>query len=227
MSRLAAVLFDLDDTLYPEADFVASGFRAVAGHLAERAGVDAEAAVARLFELLHRDGRGRLFDTLLAELGLDEPVETLIHLYRSHPPSLTLPGGSRRVLDELRRRGLRLGVVTDGMGAVQRRKLAALGVEPLVDAVVVSDELDSEKPAAVPYRVALDLLGVSPPAAAYVGDNPAKDFLWPNGAGMVTVQVTAAGRDDGAVEPGARARHKITHLEQLPGVLRRLWPEEA
>lgn len=220
--RLQAVLFDLDDTLYAERDYVASGFRAVAEHLARRCGVDADAAAARLLALLDRDGRGRLFDTLLAELGLDEPVETLLFVYRGHRPALELPAASRRTLAELRRRGLKLGLVTDGMGAMQRRKIAALGVEPLVDAVVVSDELGAAKPDAAPYRVALDLLAVEPAAAAYVGDDPAKDFRWPNAAGMLSVQVTAAGRDDSALEPAARAQHRIGEVGELPALLDRL-----
>lgn len=227
MSRIEAVLFDLDDTLYPEGAFVDSGFRAVAGYLAERFGVAADDAVRRLHARLERDGRGRLFDDLLADLGLDageEPVRTLVYLYRSHRPRLELPEESHRVLAELRSRGHRLAVVTDGMGAVQRRKMAALGIEPLVDVALCSDELGSDawKPHSLPYRVTLELLGVVPRAAAYVGDDPAKDFRWPNVAGMVSVQVTAAGRDPEAVEEEDRARYRIRSLGELPHLLDRL-----
>lgn len=228
VSRFAAVLFDLDDTLYPERAFVDSGFRAVARHLARRHGVDEDDAQRRLLRALDRDGRGRVFDTVLDELGLaataDDLVPTLLFVYRSHRPRLVLPAESRRVLAELAARGLRLGVVTDGMGAVQRRKVAALGVEELVDAVVCSDELGSGcwKPSPTPYRVALELLAAAPESALYVGDDPSKDFLWPNAAGMVSVQVTAPGRDPESVEPPARAHHRIAGVGELPALLRRL-----
>jgi putative hydrolase of the HAD superfamily len=68
---LRAVLFDLDDTLYREHDFVDGGFRAVADLLASRTGRGPGELVRRLWELHARDGRGRLFNTLLAELRLD------------------------------------------------------------------------------------------------------------------------------------------------------------
>ena len=70
--RPGAVLFDLDDTLYPERAFVDGGFQAVGQLLAAPSGRSAASLAERLRALHDRDGRGRLFDTLIAELGLDD-----------------------------------------------------------------------------------------------------------------------------------------------------------
>lgn len=226
MSGAGAVLFDLDDTLYPERQFVASGFRAVAGFLAERFRLDAEEVRRRLTAILAAEGRGRVFDRLLADLGLGaaDLVTTLVYVYRSHRPAIALPAATREVLAHLRGAGWRLGVVTDGMGSVQRRKIEALGVEALVDAVVCTDELGpgAWKPDPRGYRVALELLGASLGGAIYVGDNPEKDFRWPNGAGMVTVQLLTSGRDPATVPPADRAAHVLGELGELPPLLARL-----
>ena len=190
---MRAVLFDLDDTLYPEMEFVRSGFRAVAVHLAARYRRNENSLFARLCDILERDGRGKVFDTLLRELGLytRERVRVLVYLYRSHRPSLRCAPAALRVLRSLRRRGMRLGIVTDGMASVQRRKITALGLEKLFHAIVCTDELGDgcAKPSPAPYRVACELIGVPPPETAYVADDPAKDFIAPNAMGMMTIQV--------------------------------------
>ncbi len=190
---MRAVLFDLDDTLYPERTFVASGFAAVARHLASRHALDAATLAARLVALERAQGRGAVFDAALAELGLAPTTEvaTLLHVYRTHLPRLALFADAAATLETLRAAGVRLGLVTDGMGAVQRRKIAALGLEARVDVVVCTDELGSDagKPSTLPFRVALDLLGVEPDRAAYVGNDLRKDFLGPRALGMASVEV--------------------------------------
>ena len=84
----AAVLFDLDDTLYPERAFVDGGFQAVGQLLAGPSGRSAAWLVERLWALHDRDGRGRLFDALIAELGLDDVDGALaaacVLVYRTH-----------------------------------------------------------------------------------------------------------------------------------------------
>ena len=90
----AAVLFDRDDTLYPERQFVDGGFHAVARLLAGLSGHSEADLAARLWALHASDGRGRLFDSLLAELGLDtaagaDLVPACLLVYRAQATDLT------------------------------------------------------------------------------------------------------------------------------------------
>ncbi|MGH2408583.1 MAG: HAD family hydrolase [Candidatus Limnocylindrales bacterium] len=104
-----AVLFDLDDTLYPEHRFVDGGFRAVARFVATRSARSEAALAARLWELHARDGRGRLFDTLLAENGLggdEDLVSACLVVYRAHPVQLEPFPGVEGALDEIRAAGM-------------------------------------------------------------------------------------------------------------------------
>lgn len=143
---MRAVLFDLDDTLYPEREFVESGFRVVARFLGSRFDLNESVLVRRMWGLLETRGRGRIFDALLGELNLytEERLNTLVHLYRSHRPAIRLDESVRKTLRTLRDRGMRLGIVTDGMASVQRKKIASLEVEGLFDALVCTDELGRE-----------------------------------------------------------------------------------
>ena len=140
---MKAVLFDLDDTLYPEMEFVRGGFRAAARHLAGRHGLDTERLYEEMLDVLGRDGRGRVFDRVLEDHGLlsAEAVALMVYIYRTHRPSLRPDDDARATLEALRQADVRLGLVTDGMGSVQRRKIAALEIEDLFEAVVCTDEL--------------------------------------------------------------------------------------
>lgn len=196
-AKLQAVLFDLDNTLYPEEEFVTGGFRAVAEFLAKYKNGDADTLQKRMLHLLHAQGRRRVFNTLLAELNLDSPVwlRTLVLLYRSHRPAVQLFPGVEVALAGLKARGLRLGLVTDGAASVQRRKIAALDLDRHMDVIVCTDELGAgcAKPSTVPFEVALTLLGVASNQAAYLADDTSKDFAGPNRLGIQSVQVGRTG----------------------------------
>jgi putative hydrolase of the HAD superfamily len=187
-----AVIFDLDDTLYSEHDYVRSGFAAVARRLAREPGAP-EAAIldAALVAEWLEHGRGRVFDVVAARYGLDVPVAELVAAYREHEPSLELYPDADRALTRLEAAGTPVGVLTDGMASVQRRKLKALGLDQRIRCIVVCDDygLDAWKPSPVPYRVALEQLGVAPADAVYVGDNPNKDFIGARALGLATVRV--------------------------------------
>lgn len=210
---MRAVIFDLDDTLYPELGFVESGFRAAARFLEERRGVDRGASLAGMRGILARDGRGAVFDALLRERGIwsEDLVRALVCVYRGHRPAIRLYPDVRPLFSILRGNGLLLGLVTDGIGSVQRGKIEALRLPPLLDAIVCTDELGREhwKPSPVPFRVACELLGVEPRDAAYVGDDPSKDFASPNALGMLTIQVARPGAPDRGRGAGGAAARRV------------------
>jgi putative hydrolase of the HAD superfamily len=192
--RPGAVLFDLDDTLYPERAFVDSGFRAVGRFLAPHLDRSAGTIARRLRALHARDGRGRLFDMLLAESGRPadpDLVLAAVLVYRSHRPRLTPFAGVVETLDRIRDGGIATGLVSDGLSAVQRRKLAALtAVARRLDVVVMTDELGPgcAKPSPVPFRVACRILGVDSGRAVYVANDPRKDFAGARAAGLATIR---------------------------------------
>ena len=219
---MKAVVFDLDDTLYPEIEFVKSGFRTVARYLSSRYQFNEDSLFAEMLDILRKDGRGKVFNSLLHNLGLnvEEGVELLVYVYRSHDPAIRLFKDSLPTVQHLRQAGMRLGILTDGMASVQRRKIKKLGLESLFDTIVCSDELGEKcwKPSPIPYKIALDLLQTSPLEAAYVGDNPAKDFLAPNSLGMLTFQVERRAQPQRRLEgitEAARPKFVVKGLAEL------------
>jgi putative hydrolase of the HAD superfamily len=193
MAGPRAALFDLDDTLYPERSFVDGGFRAVGRFLASRLGRSSAAIARRLLALHERDGRGRLFDTLLAELGVDDPdlVLAAVLVYRTHRPRLRPFDGVVAGLDRLRASGVRTGLVSDGLASVQWRKVGALpDLARRLDVVVMTDELGPghAKPDPSGFLVACRLLDIEPASAVYVANDPRKDFSGARSAGLGTIR---------------------------------------
>lgn len=192
MQRFKAIVFDLDDTLFPERDYVLSGFRAVAAWVEGRLSVPADVCYEELRIVFDSGCHDRTFDRWLFDRGLDPALylAEFMRIYREHSPRLELEPQVLELLVGLRSR-YRLGLVSDGAGAVQRKKVEALGLSSYLDAMVFSDELGREhwKPSVRPFEVVLESLGVSGSEAVYVADNPKKDFLGARRAGMTGVRL--------------------------------------
>lgn len=211
-----AVIFDLDDTLYPERSYVYSGFAAVAAALPELP--DVRERLIAAFE-----AGEPAFDAVLGELPPARRAE-MIALYRTHQPQIELYPGVRRMLVDLRARGMRIGVITDGRPVGQRQKLQALGLEALVDEIIVTDELGGiafRKPDDISFRIMQRRLGVAFEACIYVGDNAAKDFLAPRQLGMRTCHVCNGG---GLYEKNRGEAHM--EIGETRALLSVLFPEE-
>ena len=194
---IQAVVFDLDDTLYAERLYVRSGYRAVAARLRERLG-RRDAFDEWLWQRFCSGRSDGAFDAMNAEfaLGLARPqIAELVGVYREHDPDIHPRPGTAETLRRLRRRW-RLALLSDGFLPAQRLKLRALGLADLFDAVVFTEEIgrDCWKPSPAGFEAVRAGLDVPHDACAYVGDNPAKDFVAPNALGWYTVHLRCEGQ---------------------------------
>ena len=82
-----------------------------------------------------------------------------------------------------------IGIVTNGPTEVQRAKLELLGVDRLVDFVLVSEEFGVAKPDPAIFREALRFAEVGPEEAIFVGDSVEFDMAGARAAGIPTVWV--------------------------------------
>lgn len=214
------MVFDLDDTLYPERQFVLSGFRAVAAAFAHLLGPIESAArdMVRLFDSAHRR---RVFDQLLIDRGAPVDAALVQHMiarYRGHPPILSLHDDARRALTRLRSVA-RLALISDGPSATQSAKIDALVIRPSFEHIILTDDLGEGmgKPHPLAFERVMALFAARPTQCAYVADNPAKDFVAPNRLGWATVRVV---RPDGiyantSPAPGGEPAVTLHSLDDL------------
>lgn len=175
-----AVIFDLDDTLYSEKEYVKSGYRAVAALFPE---VDGMAD--KLWAVFERGGRA--IDEVLEEEKLLDQKENALQAYRFQTPHIKLYTGVEELLERLRSAGKKIGIITDGRPEGQRAKLNALHLYSVVDEIIVTDELggvEFRKPNELAFRLMRERFGVPFEHMVYIGDNPNKDFVAPEKLGM-------------------------------------------
>ncbi|HEY3856190.1 MAG TPA: HAD family hydrolase [Verrucomicrobiae bacterium] len=199
---IRALIFDLDDTLFPEHEYVKSGFNAVDKWLQVTRSIQGFQAIATAeFE---KGVRGDVFNRALRRLGKSDDsqlVGQMVEVYRDHQPSINLFVDADRALAHF---GIarQLGLLTDGYLNVQRRKVAALNISHRFQAIVYSDEFgrDAWKPSAIPYNRIAETLGCRPSECAYIGDNPAKDFVTAKRLGWLAIRVRRPGSEHFAVQ---------------------------
>lgn len=224
MLERRAILFDLDDTLYPYGAFLRSGFRVVSRHLAEQHGIPAREVFRTLGQAL-RTNRGRELQTLCARFALPEAsVLPLRGMIRDHSPRLSLAPDTVRVLRELRD-SWRLGVLTNGTPEIQRRKITALGLDALVDEVFCAVECGDAggKPTPVVFLTALSQLDADPEQSVFVGNDPRVDIDGAARVGMHTIHITTYEPPDHSCDRSCPGAH-VNHIGQVPAVADRLAP---
>lgn len=224
---IKAFVFDLDDTLFPEKEYVRSGFRTVAEYFGKTYGVkDAYPKLQRLFA---ENAKG-VFDRLCEEEKLSEGAKKeAIETYRTHrPENLPYADGAEELLKHLRKNGYRLGIITDGRPFAQQAKIDALGVTDLVDEIIITDALGGEeyrKPNPYAFRLMTEKLGVKAEETVYVGDNPQKDFAIKKYLPVTTVRVLGEGLyADKEYLYGIKPDITINNLQELKGGTV-LWPK--
>lgn len=220
---IRALLFDLDDTLYRERDFLVSGFRAVADVLSAGSGRSSEEIHAAMVLTLDNEGRRRVLPAVLEtfpESGFQ--IADLVDVYRGHVPSIRLFDGYAELLHELRAT-YRLGIVTDGSPGVQRAKCAALGLVGAVDHILCTWEngQSMEKPHPLPFQQMLARLQVESSEALFIGDSLEKDVRGAHGVGMKCLRVGKTSMLCSA-PCGEDGDFVLDSLTQLPLILRQL-----
>lgn len=191
---IRAIAFDLDDTLYPEIEFVYSGYRAVSDKVHQQYGID---IYADLVELFNRGQRSNSFNSVLKKrIGTapDTYILELVAVYRHHQPTINVFPETHTILDRLRC-FYRLALISDGYLKTQEQKLEALTIGEYFDVVILSDIWGKEywKPHPRPFRECADRLSVNSESLVYVGDNPHKDFRTPRELGIKTIRVRRPG----------------------------------
>lgn len=183
-------VFDLDDTLYLERDYIRSGFARVGEFAASRYGILAVGDYA--WTLFEQGVRRNTFDIIAREFSLpDEAIGLFVSQYREHAPEIELLADARSFLGSLPSDVIGTGIITDGNSLSQWQKIRALGLADLVDNIVVTADhgVSCAKPSEYAFRLIESRFERPGVEFVYFGDNPAKDFQAPHDLGWRTVRV--------------------------------------
>lgn len=214
------VVFDLDDTLYPELTFVNSGFHAVSDYLATQYHLSSHELFVEMIDILEREGRGKIFDQLLLQYGIYSQTNTkkCINIYRHHHPQIELYPDAIPCLEMLDSPQY---IVTDGHKIVQKNKIDALQISPYFKKIYLTHRfgIKYEKPSTYCFQKICSEERCSWDEVVYVGDNPLKDFIGLNRLNANTVRIHRGSYKDMVVDEQHDAQHHISTLSELPKIL--------
>lgn len=176
------VIFDMDDTLYPEKAYVRSGYKKIALNNPDVA--DMEKKLWQAFE----NGEKAIDHVLQAEgiYSKDKALECL-EIYRRQIPEISLYDDAELLIDYLKGKNIRFGMITDGRPEGQWAKIEALGIKDYFEKIIITDELggvEFRKPNPLAFELMQKHFNVPFNEMVYIGDNPRKDFIAPEKLGM-------------------------------------------
>lgn len=211
VSSDSIIVFDLDDTLYKEIDFLKSAYLEIAKYLDED---EWKLLYIQMFSL-YRNGQN-VFEFLSKkyEVGIDY----LLSRYRNHFPKIKLSEGALTLLETIKKKNGKIAIITDGRSITQRNKINALGINNYLDTVLISEELGFSKPSKQAFKKLEDIYKNC--SFTYVADNLKKDFIAPNALNWDSVYLI----DDGlnihvsqidSLNPNNLAKKYVSSLNQI------------
>lgn len=183
------VVFDLDDTLYKEIDFLKSAFKEIASYLVED---DWGSLFKKMLELYHKDRD--VFENIISTSTFSHIKKNdLIEKYRTHIPNITLSSVKEEALIYFKENAFAVCLLTDGRSRTQRNKLKSLGISNSFDEILISEEFGSTKPNKKNYLYFEERYPSK--KFIYIGDNIIKDFITANQLGWKTICLLDDGRN--------------------------------
>lgn len=164
------IVFDLDDTLVKEIDYLKSAFMEIALFLDKND--------TTLFNTMFEwyQNKEDVFQNLEKRYS-SAKKEVLRKMYRNHFPNFNPNSEAKQILIDIKAKGYFLGLITDGFSITQRNKIKALNIEHLFDLIVISEEFGFEKPNPKNFEIFHQF---ATDEYYYIGDNVSKDFIAPN-----------------------------------------------
>jgi len=211
VNEQTVIVFDLDDTLYNEMDYLRSAYISIAKNLDQE---NWRFLFSKMFSLFR--SKEDVFEFVSKKYGFEK--SELIATYRNHKPELQLFDGVISVINRIKEKSGKIGIITDGRKTTQRVKLDALGITSLVDKIIISEEVGSEKPEERNYLLIEEAFPNH--SYLYMADNLRKDFISPNKLGWNSIGLADNGLNmhyDGHLYDNeiCRPKHFVTSFKEI------------
>lgn len=180
------VVFDLDDTLYNELDYLISAYKFIAKKIDPINFVELTSVMLSLY----RDGQDVF---VFLENKYEVSKSELLSFYRNHNPSISLFSGVLDLFKEIKNKSGSIALLTDGRSITQRNKIKSLGIENYFDFISISEEIGAVKPSLKGFKLIEEKLNKD--SYYYIGDNIKKDFIGPNKLNWKTICLVDNGKN--------------------------------
>lgn len=218
---IKAVIFDLDDTLISESEYIKSGFKSVSKEISNKYNLDYKYVVKKTNDLFSHSSKN-VFNRVLQFFNIDyshDYILYLIEIYRNHDPKIKFFDDVIDTINYLKDINVKIGIITDGYKESQRKKIQALKCNDIFDKIIITDELGREfwKPNKKSYEIMASELNILFSEMIYIGDNEEKDFKGANELGILTFKVERENRiyTNINVDESFQAKFKVKDIKSI------------
>lgn len=216
------IIFDLDDTLYEEKQFVFSGYLEVAKWISQFSNTNYKIIFDFMVSDFYNNGRGLVFDNALNQFYVKNKknIKKCLSIYRLHKPNIKLDKNIKTLLKYLALSN-ELYIVTDGNKIVQNNKIKSLNLDQYVKKAFITYRygLKSSKPSLNCFEMIRKIENSKWNSLVYIGDNPNKDFVNLNKVGAITIRVLQGDYAKTKATSEYDAKYKINNLTELKALL--------
>jgi len=209
------LVFDLDDTLYNEMDFIKSGFNAVSNYLSNTYGLPS--TLGDMCFIFDKDGRNRVFDKLLKKYNIfsSKKLKKCVSIYRYHKPNIKIYDSAKRCLQRFITWSKY--IVTDGNKLVQANKIKALNIKHFFEHIYITRNygIDKEKPSTYCFNKIQEKENVYTKNIVYIGDNSNKDFVNLKKIGIRTIRIKQGFYKDTFISKDHEAEYIVSSFDEL------------
>lgn len=186
VNNKTTIVFDLDDTLYNEIDYLKSAYIEIAKKIDY---INWQQIYCKMFSMYRKELN--VFESLATEYQIS--IATLITDYRTHQPNIKPFEGALKLFERIKDKSGKIALITDGRSITQKSKIKALEIEKYLDYVIISEEIGTEKPNLKNFKPIKAILQTND--NWYIADNIKKDFIAPNKLGWKTIGLIDNGKN--------------------------------
>jgi putative hydrolase of the HAD superfamily len=224
-----AVIFDLDDTLYPQIEYTRQCLLNTSSFIAEFSNYPQKEIEDVLIRILTDKGieYHHIYNDLFKEINFDGMpyLKDILTRFWQCKPQLQVYENTYDVLEKLKKHFI-LALLTDGHVKIQEYKIDSLNLRSFFDYILITDSLgvENRKPSVKPYEVLLNNINLFPCNCVYVGNDPNKDFTGAKKLGLKTIRINQGDYKDVKVPENSDADFLINSIFELIDCIKKeLW----
>ncbi|MBD7969292.1 HAD family hydrolase [Paenibacillus gallinarum] len=187
---IKGILFDLDGTLLDRATSLVSFLENQYDRIHAFHKVEKHVFIDRFVQLDQKGyvWKDKVYQQLIEEIGIDlswqELLEDYVESFQDHCIGFS---GLFEMLDHLKEKNLKLGIISNGFGRFQMNNITGLKIDHYFDEILISETEGLRKPDIKIFKTALDRLGLEPKDSIFLGDHPINDVEASINAGMLGI----------------------------------------
>jgi len=209
------LVFDLDDTLYNEMDFIEGGFKAVSTYLSNT--YDLPETFGDMCSIFNKEGRNHVFNKILKKYNIfsTDKLKKCVSIYRYHKPNIKIYDSAKRCIQRFLT--WPKYIVTDGNKLVQANKIKALNIKHFFKHIYITRNygIDKEKPSTYCFKKIQSKENVQTKRIVYIGDNSNKDFVNLKKIGIKTIRIKQGFYKDVFISKKYEAEYIISSFDEL------------